>query len=117
MKKIFKTYCLVIISCFVVLSASARDGIAVVIDAVSYEKARTELDDYVHALEKKQNYKVYIVVDKWHVPDSIRTQLISLHEKKRNAIVGAVLIGDIPIPMVRDAQHLTSAFKLSLIHI
>lgn len=38
MKKIFKTYCLVIISCFVVLSASARDGVAVVIDAVSYKK-------------------------------------------------------------------------------
>ena len=112
MKKIFKTYCLVIISCFVVLSASARDGVAVVIDAVSYKKARTELDDYVYALEKKQNYKVYIVIDKWQVPDSIRTQLISLHEKKRNAIVGAVLIGDIPIPMVRDAQHLTSAFKM-----
>lgn len=53
MKKIFKTYCLVIISCFAVLSASARDGVAVVIDAVSYKKARTELDDYVYALEKK----------------------------------------------------------------
>ena len=112
MKKIFKTYYLAIISCLAVLSASAKDGVAVVIDAVSYEKARTELDGYVHALEKKQNYKVYIVVDKWQVPDSIRTRLISLHEKKRDAIVGAVLIGDIPIPMVRDAQHLTSAFKM-----
>lgn len=87
MKKIFKTYYLAIISCLAVLSASAKDGVAVVIDAVSYEKARTELDGYVHALEKKQNYKVYIVVDKWQVPDSIRTRLISLHEKKRDAIV------------------------------
>lgn len=57
MKKIFKTYYLAIISCLAVLSASAKDGVAVVIDAVSYEKARTELDGYVHALEKNRIIK------------------------------------------------------------
>lgn len=112
MKTVFKSCCFAILSCISVLSASARDGVAVVIDSVSYNKVRAELDGYVRALEQRQNYKVYVVVDRWQVPDSIRTQLISLHGKKRDPIIGAVLVGDIPVPMVRDAQYLTSAFKM-----
>ena len=95
-----------------VLTTAARDGVAVVVDAVSYVKARVELDGYVKALEQKQGYKVYVVVDRWQVPDSIRARLMKLHSQRRDAIVGAVLIGDIPVPMVRDAQYLTSAFKM-----
>ncbi len=92
--------------------AIAKDGVAVVVDEVSYGKARTELDGYVKALEQKQGYKVYVVVDRWQVPDSLRARLMELHSQRRDAIVGAVLIGDIPVPMVRDAQYLTSAFKM-----
>lgn len=116
MKKKFKSCCLTVLFCLAALPATSRDGVAVVIDAVSYDSVRTELDGYVRALEQRQNYKVYVVVDRWQVPDSIRTQLISLHSNKRDAIVGAVFIGDIPVPMVRDAQHLTSAFKMDQNH-
>ena len=97
---------------FSALCAAARDGVAVVVDVVSYDKARAELNDYVKALEQKQGYKVYVVVDRWQVPDSIRAELMALHTQKHDAIVGAVLVGDIPVPMVRDAQYLTSAFKM-----
>lgn len=111
-KNSFKSCCLGLALFLSALSAYARDGVAVVIDAVSYGKAHAELDGYVKTLEQKQGYRVYVVVDRWQVPDSIRARLMALHAQKRDAIVGAVLVGDIPVPMVRDAQYLTSAFKM-----
>lgn len=111
-KNLFKSCCLSLIFLFTALCAAARDGVAVVVDVVSYGKARAELDGYVKALEQKQGYKVYVIVDRWQVPDSIRARLMALHTQKHDAIVGAVLVGDIPVPMVRDAQYLTSAFKM-----
>ena len=98
------------------LSATAnptRKGFAVVIDPISQQKAQTELQEYIKALEKTQNFKVYTLTDRWGIPDSIRAVLISLYSQKEAPIIGAVFIGDIPIPMVRDAQHLCSAFKMS----
>ena len=91
----------------------AQNGFAVVIDPVSQREAKAELDDYIQALEQVQGYHVYTVVDRWGVPDSIRQELQRLHGLKRNAIVGAVFVGDIPVPMIRDAQFLTSAFKMN----
>lgn len=94
-------------------AGKARRGLAVVIDPVSRQQAAAELQAYIQALEEVQRFKVYTVVDRWGVPDSIRRELIRLHQLKRNPIVGVVLIGDIPVAMVRDAQHLCSAFKMS----
>lgn len=90
-----------------------RKGFAVVIDSISYQQAQHELAEYIRALESKQHFKVYTVVDRWGVPDSIRATLKGLHARPHEAIIGAVFIGDIPIPMIRDAQHLCSAFKMS----
>ncbi len=59
-KNLFKSCCLGLIF----LCAAARDGVAVVVDVVSYGKARAEFDGYVKALEQKQGYKVYVIVKK-----------------------------------------------------
>ena len=44
----------------------------------------------------------------------MREQLIALMRKtaKRSPLEGVVFVGDIPIAMVRNAQHLTTAFKM-----
>ena len=102
------------ISLVVSMAAFAqRKGFAVVIDPVSQREAKAELADYIRALEEVQGYRVYTVTDRWGVPDSIRGALQRLHQQKRSPIVGAVFIGDIPVPMIRDAQFLTSAFKMN----
>ena len=102
------------ISLVVSMAAFAqRKGFAVVIDPVSQHEAKAELADYIRALEEVQGYRVYTVTDRWGVPDSIRGALQRLHQQKRSPIVGAVFIGDIPVPMIRDAQFLTSAFKMN----
>lgn len=51
------------------------------------------------------------MIDKWSHPDSLRAELRKLHATEM--LEGAILIGDIPIPMIRDAHHLTTAFKMS----
>ena len=107
---------LVALTMVVTLSMQARKGVALVIDAVSYDSARAEINDFKRALEQRQGYKTYVVVDRWGVPDSIRATLKALHGRRSDAIVGAILIGDIPIAMVRDGQYLTSAFKMDQKH-
>lgn len=100
----------------ILLATSAfaqRKGFAVVVDPVSQREAETELNAYIQALEQVQHYHVYTVVDRWGMPDSIRQQLQLLYQRQQEPIVGAVFIGDIPVPMIRDAQFLTSAFKMS----
>ncbi len=91
----------------------AKDGFAIVIDPQSYKQARAEVDAYAKAVEEVHGLKVFIVEDRWGVPDSIRHCLQQLHGQKQTPVIGTVLVGDIPIAMVRDGQHMTSAFKMN----
>ena len=93
----------------VALSA-AEKGFAIVIDPISYKEAKDEVDAYAQSVEK-QGLRTYIVEDIWYNPDSIRAKIKDLATQKKAPIEGAVFIGDIPVPMIRDAQHFTSAFK------
>lgn len=86
-------------------------GFAIVIDPQSYEEAKTEVDEYMNTVESRGLYPI-LVIDRWGMPDSIRTRLIELHSDKTHPIEGCVFIGDIPVVMVRDAQHLTTALKM-----
>lgn len=107
-KKIFLS--MVAIGCFI--NTQARDGFAIVIDQKSYNEAKVQVDAYAAAVEQLHGMKSYIVIDRWQVPDSIRATLIRMHSQKQDPVIGAVFVGDIPVPMVRDAQHMTSAFKM-----
>lgn len=93
-------------------SFAANRGFAIVIDADSYSHAAEEVDAYARSIEQ-DGLKPIIIKDTSGNPDNIRKQLVKLYKDKKNPIEGAVFIGDIPIPMIRDAQHLTSAFKMN----
>lgn len=88
-----------------------RPGFAIVIDPESYSQARTEIDRYQQVVESRGLYP-FLVIDRWGVPDSIRACLMALHHDRKHPIEGCVFIGDIPVPMIRDAQHMASAFKM-----
>ena len=88
----------------------AAKGFAIIIDQKSLNEAKNEIEAYAKAIKDVNKMKVYTIVDRWGVPDSIRACLRSMYYQGK--IQGAVFIGDIPIPMIRDAQHLTSAFKM-----
>lgn len=91
---------------------TGKPGFAIVIDPVSYDKAQTQIDQY-QELVRSRGLVPYLVIDKWGNPDSIRQELKNLHSLKKSPIEGCVLIGDIPVPMTRDAQHFTTAFKMN----
>ncbi|MGD9978583.1 MAG: HEAT repeat domain-containing protein [Bacteroidales bacterium] len=83
---------------------------AIVLDSVTYTKVKPELEAYKAVLDS-EGLPSQIYIDRYYNPDSIRQHLHQLY-KNEAAFEGAVFIGDIPIPMIRDAQHLTSAFKM-----
>ncbi|MEI7421438.1 MAG: hypothetical protein WCK18_05060 [Prolixibacteraceae bacterium] len=89
----------------------SSSGFAIVIDSKSYKESGKEVDAYKDAIEQ-EGLKCFLIVDKWGVPDSIKNCLKNLYHSKVNPIEGAVFIGDIPVPMLRDAPHLSSAFKM-----
>ena len=110
-KKILLAAAVATIASAQLFAASPRRGFAVVIDARSYEEARRQVDDYAAEIGKS-GLEVHFVIDRTGQPDSLRQVLRQLWEQPKAPIEGAVLIGDIPVVMVRDAQHLTSAFKM-----
>lgn len=113
-KKIAKYLTLAIaVAVSVQANAAAKRGFAIVVDPKSYQEAKNEIENYAKAIEDVNGLKVYIVQDRWGVPDSIRATLKSLHNQKTAPIEGTVLLGDIPVAMIRDAQHMTSAFKMN----
>ena len=93
-------------------SVKSKTSFAIVVDKVSYEKVKEAIGLYRQVVEK-DGLGTYILVDDWKSPEAVREQLIKLHADKKSPIEGTVLVGDIPIPMIRDAQHLSSAFKMN----
>lgn len=83
---------------------------AIVVDRVTYAKAEQAINAYRSAIEK-DGLATYILIDNWPNPEAIRQELNRLYHSQP-PLEGVVFVGDIPVPMIRDAQHLTSAFKM-----
>jgi len=103
---------LLVFYCTTIGAKDTRRGFAIVIDKESYTQAKDEVENYAKSIED-DGLKTFIVIDRWHNPDSIKQELKRLYMSSTNPIEGAVFVGDIPIAMIRDAQHLTSAFKMN----
>lgn len=84
---------------------------AIVIDEDTWKETQQDVLSYQQALEKK-GLGTYVVHHNWESPELIRTTLEGLYNKPIR-LEGAILVGKIPVPMIRDAQHLTSAFKMN----
>ena len=78
-------------------------------DLTTWQKCQAEILRYRDVLEAEQ-LPSYIVADRWKHPEQLREILLKLYNEQH--LEGAVFIGDIPIPMIRKAQHMTSAFKM-----
>lgn len=84
---------------------------AIVVDRQSYAKVKPAVEAYRDAIEQ-DGLATWILADEWKSPAEIRTLLKKLHEDRRMPLEGAVFVGDIPVPMLRDAAFLSSAFKM-----
>jgi hypothetical protein len=83
--------------------------VAVVTDQKTYEVIGNDIDAFTASMSFVGKEGV-LIIDKWQHPDSLRAVL--KHYYTTQKIEGAVLVGDIPIAMIRDAQHMTTAFKM-----
>jgi hypothetical protein len=83
--------------------------VAVVVDTATYHAVGTDVDNYLSAI-RSEGKRAALVVDRWENPDSIRLCLQTLYQT--DGLEGAVLLGDVPVVMTRDAQHLSNAFKM-----
>ncbi|MGE0077864.1 MAG: HEAT repeat domain-containing protein [Bacteroidales bacterium] len=108
-KKVF-ILCILILTVFETYASKWMPSVAVVVDKVTYQKVAPDIDAYLKSIET-DGKKAILVVDKWGIPDSIRADLKGLYTTAN--LEGVVLVGDIPIPMIRDAQHLSTAFKMN----
>jgi len=111
MRNVLKALNIGVLILAIVSCKDMKTGLAIVIDEKSYSEAKAEIEDYQRLVESR-GLVPYLVIDSWGHPDSIRTCLIELASQKHNPIEGCVLIGDIPVVMVRDAQHMTTALKM-----
>lgn len=91
-------------------SLSQAPEFAIIADRRSIDLAGEELKQYADAL-RAEGLDAVVIEDRWQHPDSIRLLLRSMYNSGRG-FEGTIFIGDIPVPMIRDAQHLTSAFKM-----
>lgn len=82
---------------------------AVITDEGTYRACEAELKAYQATLEK-EGLATFIVYNEWKTPEDVKKAIAKLY--KKNKLEGVVFVGEIPIPMIRKAQHMTSAFKM-----
>jgi hypothetical protein len=110
-----KRFVSTILITYIVLQAGAlfaspvKRSVAIITDSQTYEKCEKAIKIYSESITKDGLIPL-IIIDKWGVPDSLKKELYKLYKEK--SLEGAVLIGDVPVPMIRNAQHLTTAFKM-----
>ena len=92
-------------------SVKESTSFAIVVDGKTYDQIESSIVDYKNAIEGTEHLSAYILVIDNETPDLIKKELQKLYSSSPK-LEGAVFIGDVPIPMVRGAQHLTSAFKM-----
>lgn len=89
---------------------TGQSSFAVIIDSISFSKTETAVLKYRDAVET-DGLSSYIVIIEAINPDELRKTIVDL-KNRDSRLEGVVFIGDVPIPMIRDAQHLASAFKM-----
>ncbi len=90
--------------------SNVKTTVAVVVDEKTYAAIPEQVDAYVKSVDNDYR-KGVLVIDKWFNPDSIKAHLYDMYTNQ--GLEGAVFVGDIPVPMLRDAQHFTTAFKMN----
>lgn len=87
-----------------------QTAFAIFIDSVTYSRTQTDVQAYRDILEK-EGLSTYIVSAGWESPEQVKTTLIDLYNRKP-VLEGVVFIGEIPVVLVRNAQHTASACKI-----
>lgn len=89
----------------------SKTSFAVFTDSRTLSECSQEFHEYKKVLEE-EGLGTWIVSADWSSPEQVKEQILSLYGKKPR-LEGVVFAGEIPIVKVREAQHLTTAFKMN----
>ena len=86
----------------------AQRSFAIFVDKATAQACRAELEAYRDVITA-EGLPAEILAGDWATPEQVRDRIRLYRDK---GLEGAVFVGDIPVAMVRGAQHFTSAFKM-----
>ena len=92
-------------------TAKGAAAFAIVVDNQTYKAARPSIMRYRDAVQR-DGLATYIVRGDWRLPHEAKADIEQVY-RQAGTLEGIVLVGDIPVAMVRNAQHLTTAFKMN----
>ena len=93
-------------------TATGKGNVAIIVDGDCVPQVSASVQRYADAIRKSDGKKVFVVTVPGNCsPELIRDTLKFLWKKQK--LEGAVLVGDLPVPMVRRAHHLATAFKMN----
>lgn len=90
-------------------SVKGNSSFAIFADKETWDACREEISAYKAAIER-DGLPTYIFAEDWKNPEQVK-EIILDYSKSAN-LEGVVFVGDIPVAMIRGAQHFTSAFKM-----
>ena len=96
---------------FIKCGKKVKTSFAIITDQATYDKCKDELHSYRDVLES-EGLATYIIADEWTSPEEIKAVIADIAYAKPR-LEGMVFVGDVPIVMVREGQHLTTAFKMN----
>lgn len=96
------------VSLSTLLRAGER-GFAIFVDNDTYNACREDIDKYDSML-KGEGFTTFLMSAAWSTPEQVKEKILNLYKEQN--LEGAIFIGQIPVPMIRDAQHFSSAFKM-----
>ncbi|MDE6371198.1 MAG: hypothetical protein K2K92_06885, partial [Duncaniella sp.] len=88
----------------------ARSTFAIVADTPTWQACKDEISEFAAQLGSEE-LPTFVVYDNWKRPEQVKKVIKDLYKKHR--LEGVMFVGDVPVAMVRKAQHMTSAFKMS----
>ena len=91
------------------LPCQAWNSVAIVADKATYAACKPSVERYAAAIGRYDGKDALVLVADW-TPERLRDTLKYLHGRRK--LEGAVLVGNIPVPMIRRAHHLCTAFKM-----
>ena len=82
----------------------------IVSDSITFNDCKDEITRFAAVLND-EGLPTFVYAGNWTSPEMVKDVLKSL--RQQHNLEGVLFLGDIPIPMIRKAQHLTSAFKMN----
>ena len=92
-------------------SAKQPTAFAIITDNRTYVNTKEAMHQYRTAVES-DGLATYLISGDWQTPDQVKQEIIKIYQECPS-LEGFVLVGDVPVVLVRNAQHMTTAFKMN----